>query len=62
MCEPLTTEEEDLLKDLLKEFDRHSAVVKRLAQSMRTTPREIEDRFDTVWRKLNNGRLIVQNG
>lgn len=62
MREPLTTEEEDLLKDLLKEFDRHSAVVKRLAQSMRTTPREIEDRFDTIWSKLNNGRLIVQNG
>lgn len=62
MTEPLTEEEENLLKDLLSELDRHSHAVVRLARTMRLPPREIEDRFEVIWRKLNNGRLVVQNG
>ena len=53
----LTEEEQNLIKDLLKELDRYSPSVKRVAASMRIPPREVEDRMDVIFRKLGNGRL-----
>ena len=55
----LTEEEQNLIKDLLKELDRYSPAVKRVATSMRIPPREVEDRMDVIFKKLGNGRLIL---
>ncbi len=59
--EPLTEADENLIKDLLSEMDRKSGPVCRVAAAMRLPPREIEERMDRIWRKLNNGRLTVSS-
>lgn len=59
MIEPLTTNEENLLKDLLREMDQHPAVINQLAQKLHVAPRDIENQFDGIWKKLQNGRLTV---
>lgn len=60
MREPLTEDEENLLKDVLSELDMTSGPVQRVAMAMRLPSREIEARLDRIWSKLNNGRLIVR--
>ena len=60
MREPLTEEDENLIKDILSELDRSSGPVQRVAATMRLTPREVEARLDAIWSKLNNGRLVVR--
>ena len=60
-AEPLTEDDENLLKDMLSELDRGHPIVRVLARQRSVPATAIMERVDAIWRKLNNGRLTVSS-
>lgn len=60
MDKTLTEQEQNLIKDLLKHIGNDEDFNEEMASAVGMTVREFDDITESIFKKLGNGRLIIE--